>query len=268
MVWNDEFDTNGRPDPTKWDFEHGFVRNNEMEWYQPENSWVEDGRLIIEGRKEVDKPNPWYNASSTDWRYSRKWINYTSTSLITDKKADWLYGRFKAACKIPTMSGSWPALWFLGHEEMDGEWPSNGEIDLLEYYQDHTLHNLCWASEWEWAGIWSTRTTSYSGYWTKFDPKWNQSFHEYRMDWDEEAIKLYVDDELQNCVNLDRTINEGHWWKVKNPFKTPQYMIINLALGATGGTIHDEEMPRRYEIDYVKVYQMAKHRKPTQTKEL
>lgn len=61
QVWADDFDVDGRPDPTKWDYEYGFVRNGEMEWYQSDNAYVANGSLIIEGRKEHDLPNPWYD---------------------------------------------------------------------------------------------------------------------------------------------------------------------------------------------------------------
>lgn len=41
--------------------------------------------------------------------------------------------RIEMTAKIPTQSGSWPALWTLGDYEMYGEWPLSGEIDLLEW---------------------------------------------------------------------------------------------------------------------------------------
>ena len=60
LVWHDEFDKDGRPDPAKWNYEHGFVRNKEAQWYQPENAYCKDGMLIIEGRKEKHA-NPHYD---------------------------------------------------------------------------------------------------------------------------------------------------------------------------------------------------------------
>ena len=33
LVWSDEFDRPGQPDPTKWGYEEGFVRNNERQYY-------------------------------------------------------------------------------------------------------------------------------------------------------------------------------------------------------------------------------------------
>src|SRR5688500_13929882 len=57
LVWADEFNINGKPNPKNWTYERGFVRNEEQQWYQPENARCENGYLIIEGKRE-QKPNP------------------------------------------------------------------------------------------------------------------------------------------------------------------------------------------------------------------
>src|SRR5215813_4592588 len=81
LAWSDEFDRDGRPDPAKWGYETGFVRNQELQWYQPENAWCEKGMLIIEGRHERKK-NPNFNPNG-DWRANREYAEYTSACLIT-----------------------------------------------------------------------------------------------------------------------------------------------------------------------------------------
>ena len=69
LVWSDEFDVDGLPS-SDWTFEHGFVRNQELQWYQRQNAFVADGCLVIEGRRER-VANPQYVAGSSDWRTSR-----------------------------------------------------------------------------------------------------------------------------------------------------------------------------------------------------
>jgi beta-glucanase (GH16 family) len=71
LVWSDEFDTDGVPAPSRWTYENGFVRNQELQWYQEDNALVEDGLLIIEGRRETVS-NPDYDPNSEDWRKKRK----------------------------------------------------------------------------------------------------------------------------------------------------------------------------------------------------
>ena len=75
LVWSDEFDQDGKPDPTKWTYETGFVRNQELQWYQPDNARCENGLLIIEARRERRK-NPNYVAESDDWTKNREYAEY------------------------------------------------------------------------------------------------------------------------------------------------------------------------------------------------
>src|SRR4051794_21954033 len=82
LVWSDEFDADGRPDPRNWRYETGFVRNQELQWYQPENARCEGGRLILEGRRER-KRNPRYEPGSADWKSNREYAGYTSACVTT-----------------------------------------------------------------------------------------------------------------------------------------------------------------------------------------
>ncbi len=78
------------------------------------------------------------------------------------------------------------------------------------------------------------------------------------MDWDEEAIKIYLDDELLNEIPLNNTVN-GSIGKGTNPFTKPQYLLLNLAIGGiNGGPVDETVFPMKYEIDYVRVYQKEK----------
>ena len=138
LTWSDEFNENGRPNPTNWTYEKGFVRNEELQWYQAENAFCKDGKLVIEARKE-QKPNPLYVAGSNDWRKKPKNIEYTSACLITKDLQSWQYGRFEMRAKIDISSGLWPAFWTLG---VKGRWPANGEIDIMEYYKGKLLANI------------------------------------------------------------------------------------------------------------------------------
>ena len=81
QVWGDEFNTPGLPDSTKWDYEVGKLRNAELQYYtakRAENARIQDTVLILEARKEA-----WLGAS------------YTSASLVSRYKGDWLYGKFE-----------------------------------------------------------------------------------------------------------------------------------------------------------------------------
>lgn len=244
LVWSDEFNKSGAIDTSVWQFEKGFVRNNELQWYQPQNAWCENGKLIIEARRET-KPNPRYKEGSSDWREKRKEIDYTSASINTRHSKTWQYGRFEIRAKIIAKPGLWPAIWTLG---VNGEWPWNGEIDIMEYYKGDILANVATGTNQRWNAKWFSTHKPVSS----FKPRWDQDFHVWRMDWDENSIKLFVDDLLLNEVKLTDANNPDG----SNPFKQPHYLLLNLAIGGdNGGDPSKTEFPSRYEVDYVRVYQ-------------
>ena len=244
LVFEDEFD-GGLPNPDNWGFEHGFVRNEELQWYQQDNAYCEDGYLIIEGRRERIA-NPSYDPNSTNWRNSREFSEYTSSSLKTKDLHSWKYGRFEIKAKINTRRGMWPAIWTLG---IEGEWPSNGEIDIMEYYSDYILANFAWGTNKRWVPKWD----GFKKHISSFPPDWANEFHIWRMDWTAEKIELFLDDVLLNVVYLNRTINPSG--EIENPFKQAHYLLLNLAIGSNGGDPSGTTFPAKYEIDYVRVYQ-------------
>jgi beta-glucanase (GH16 family) len=246
LAWSDEFGTNGAPDPQNWTFENGLVRNQELQWYQPQNARVEGGHLVIEARRER-QANPRYEAGSTDWRRSREAAEYTSASLMTRGLRTWQYGYFEMRARIDTRDGLWPAWWTLG---ASGNWPHNGEIDIMEYYRGNLLANVAWGGAAR-RPIWDDVRKPITALGA---PDWSKTFHVWRMLWDERSIRLSVDDVWMNDVDLTRTINEDG--SGINPMRQPHYMLMNLAIGGTsGGDPSQTTFPARYEIDYIRVYQ-------------
>lgn len=247
LVWADEFSKDGSPDSTAWRFEKGFVRNHELQWYQAENARCENGILIIEARKEL-KPNPVYVAGSNDWKRKREKIEYTASSMNTSGKHSWMYGRFVMRGRIDISPGLWPAWWTLG---VNGRWPANGEIDIMEYYRGKVLANIACGTGTPFKAEWYSKTVPADSLGGK---EWAAKFHVWRMDWDENAIALYMDDTLLNKVELSKLVNKDG--SNINPFKQPHYMLLNLAIGGdNGGNPANTIFPNRYEVDYVRVYQ-------------
>ena len=246
LVWSDEFNKDGAPDSLNWTYEKGFVRNEEAQWYQPENAFCKDGYLIIEAKK-VNQSNPNFIESSKDWRKNRAQINYTSACLISKGLHSWQYGRFEMKARINISKGLWPAWWTLG---VNGGWPANGEIDIMEYYRGKLLANIaCMGYDKKTQWFSTTKPTDSLG-----GKKWASQFHVWRMDWTETSIGLYVDGQLLNKVSMDSLVNKDG--SNFNPFKQPHYILLNLAIaGANGGDPSTTEFPKRFEIDYVRVYQ-------------
>jgi len=249
LIWAEEFEGGEAPDPSYWSFEEGFKRNNEMQWYQPDNAKVSDGLLVIEGRREQVK-NINFDPSSSDWRKNREYAEYTSSSINTRGKVEFQYGVVEVRAKIDTASGMWPAIWTLG---ISRPWPANGEIDIMEFYmvdkQPTILANAAWAHIQKRAA-WDEAKIPFADFLAK-DPDWPSKFHIWKMDWTAEYIRIYLDGELLNEVDLSHTTNPDGF----NPFQQPHYLLLNLALGSNGGNLENTSFPRQYQVDYVRVYQ-------------
>ncbi len=242
LVWADEFSEDGIPNPKNWTYEKGFVRNEELQWYQSDNAFCRNGLLVIEARKE-QRPNPNHVEGSKDWRKSRKNIEYTSSSLISKGLQSWQYGRFEMRGKIDISAGLWPAFWTLGEK---GGWPANGEIDIMEYYQGKILTNI--------ARMGSDRKPKWFSTTKEVNEEWAKQFHVWRMDWDSEGISLFVDNELYLKVPLTELQNEDQ--QRLNPFKQKHYLLFDLAMGGlNGGDVKGTTFPNRIEVDFVRVYQ-------------
>lgn len=250
LVWNDEFNIDGKPDPTSWRYETGFVRNKELQWYRQDNAICKGGVLLIEGRREKIR-NPQFATSSKNWQASREFAEYTSASIQTRGFRQWQFGRFEIRARIDTAHGAWPAIWTLGVEK---EWPSNGEIDIMEFYRikdiPTILANFAWGTDKRFTGKWDDLKKPLADF-TAVDADWIKKFHIWRMDWDNESIKLFLDDQLLNEVSLSETINPDGF----NPFLQPHYILLNLAIGANGSDPSKSVFPIKFEVDWVRIFQ-------------
>lgn len=257
LVWSDEFNGTGTVNTANWSFENGFVRNEEAQWYQSANAFQRGGNLIFEGRKENpinSRINPNYVAGSTNWKKSRRYINYTASSIRTAGKHSWLYGRFEIRAKVTNLTGTWPAIWTLGN---NCEWPSNGEVDIMENYGGNILANFAWGTNTRWNAKWDSAKFNTITNFVNKDPDWLSKFHIWTLDWDFNKMSIYLDGFLLNEVNLDTTINGTFDCSGHNPFRQKQYLLLNLALGGqNGGSVANLAFPTQYIVDYVRVYQL------------
>jgi beta-glucanase (GH16 family) len=248
LVWSDEFDQAGAPDPSRWTYEEGFIRNHELQFYtrRAENARVEDGMLVIEARREKF-PNPRFqSADARDWKKSREHAEYTSASVTTRGIADWRYGRVEVRAKLPGGRGMWPAIWMLGSNRSLG-WPACGEIDIMEYvgYEPETIHGTVHTAKYNHVkGTHKGDTIQIAG------P--DKQFHIYAIEWDKDKIAFFVDGRQYFTFENEQTGNDA--W----PFDQPHYLILNTAVGGSWGGkkgIDETIFPTRFEIDYVRVYQ-------------
>lgn len=247
LVWADEFNTNGAPDPANWNYERGFVRNHELQWYQPENAVCTNGLLVIEARRER-RANPDYRSGSSDWRKDREWIEVTSASLTSRRLREFTYGKFEMRARIDTRPGSWPAFWTLGARR-GVHWPACGEIDIMEYYTGTVLANFGWQQNGKTKWLAEKKPLAELG-----DAQWSRQFHIWTMLWDKQKIDLLLDGQLINRLEMSAADQADQG----NPFHHPAYIILNQAIGGDcGGDPSQTQFPIRFEVDWVRVFQNA-----------
>lgn len=250
LAWSDEFNTKGLPDKAKWDYEEGFCRNKEKQYYtreRKENVRVEGDVLVIEGRKETFK-NPKHKPGSKKWQ-EQDVAQYTSGSINTLGKMEFKYGRIEVRAKVPQGKGMWPAIWMMGPTINKVGWPRCGEIDIMEYVGKDP--DIIYANNHFANPEIKDKAVHKSGGGGKIKIKGPYNdFHIYAIEWTEKEIKFFVDDKQYATFNIDMA-GKG----ADNPFRKPHYLLLNLAMGGYwGGQVDDTLFPRKYEIDYVRYY--------------
>lgn len=186
--------------------------------------------------------------------YEQQW--YSSASITTKGKFSFRKGTLEVRARIPVCKGAWPAIWTLGEKL---PWPANGEIDILEFYRIDNkptiLANACWASDDEEDPVWDSSYTALEHFTAK-DPEWARKFHVWRLDWTDDELCIYLDDELLNRIDIRKAVNgKAGGRQGVNPFDYEHYLLLNLALDKRVDSFDPKDFPIRYEIDYVRLWQ-------------
>lgn len=239
LVWEDNFDVDGVPNPLNWSFDLGGGAqnegwgNNELQYYtnRLENSIVQNGYLIITAKQELFEG-----------------AGYTSARIKTQNLFEKKYGRIEARIKLPQGKGVWPAFWMLGSNYDQVSWPQCGEIDIIEYLGNQptqvfgTLHG---------PGFFGNNSIS-----KKFNlsnDRFDTDFHVFGIEWSENQVSWYVDNILYNQITRKKVEQAGGEWVFNQSF----FMILNLAIGGNlpGSPNAETQFPQRMLVDYVRVYE-------------
>jgi len=233
LIWSDEFDYIGFPDPSKWNIETGGNGwgNNELQYYtnSQNNVMVDNEILTITAREE-----------SVGGR------DYTSARITTQNKFSFKYGRIEARIKLPYGQGMWPAFWMLGANINSVSWPACGEIDIMEMVGGPGNDNTTYATlHWDNDGIHADYGQSY----TLPSGILADGYHIFSVEWNSQGINAFIDDIQYYTVDITPAqLSEFH-----NNF----FIILNVAVGGNWPGSPDEttSFPQTMEIDYVRVFQ-------------
>ncbi|MDR1683218.1 MAG: glycoside hydrolase family 16 protein [Candidatus Symbiothrix sp.] len=237
LVFHDEFNGNGLPDKALWNYEEGYIRNGEKQYYtvgRLENCYQKDGYLHLVIRND---------SALIDGKIRP----ITSASVHTKSKGRWLYGKIEVRAKLPSCLGTWPAIWMLPAVNHYGKWPKSGEIDIMEHvgYDPEKIHFTVHSEKYN-----HTKNTQLSR--TINCLAATSDFHVYGLEWRKDRLVWYFDGEQQYSVEKTEDTKEA--W----PFDQAFYLILNSAFGGGWGGqkgVDLARLPQEYLIDYVRVYQ-------------
>ncbi|MDR6627780.1 glycoside hydrolase family 16 protein [Caulobacter segnis] len=269
QVWADEFDGD-RLDETRWTpaTDCGGGGNEERQCYaaSPETISVKDGvlRLTVVKRKTKGLANPWAGPTGP-----MKTGDYASGKILTQGKANWLYGRIEARARVPGGQGVWPAIWMMPELSTYGGWPRSGEIDILETVnlgapcepvdgaceggrENRVFGTIHFAGD----GAGARRRAGGN---TVMPPS-ADGFHVYAVEWTPEAIAWFVDgQEYARVTPQDWKRDDAE--AGPSPFDRPFHLILNLAFGGNwpesvnAKGVDEAALPATMEVDWVRVSQ-------------
>lgn len=233
LVMQDEFNTDGAPNPSLWSYNIGTGQNgwgnSELQFYtdRPKNVTVANGYMIITAHRES------FNGSQ-----------YTSARLLTKDKFEQAYGRFEARIRLPWGQGLWPAFWMLGADIDTNPWPGAGEIDIMELRGQNpatvlgTVHGPGYSGG-----------QSISKSYTLKNGRFDTDFHIFGIEWTPDYVNFYVDDVLYNQITPADV--PGEW-----VFNKPFFILMNVAVGGNfvGPPNAQTVFPQTMLVDYVRVY--------------
>lgn len=248
LVWEDDFNGSSL-DQSKWVHDIGTGSqygmwgwgNGELQYYQPQNTTLNNGIAKIEVKEEPNGIIDSWSATS-----------YFSSSKITTKGLfNFRYGKVEARIKTIDGQGFWPAFWML---PSNGSWPCDGEIDIMEQWGNDYLTNSTSGAAHLGTCPYSQSTHFYetsSSYISS--GSYADDFHTYSVIWKEDTITWYVDE-----IELF-SLNPSSYWSIPSqsawPFNANEwYIMINLAITQAGPN-SNTVFPNQMEIDYVRVYQ-------------
>ncbi|MGL5788008.1 MAG: alpha-L-fucosidase [Bacteroidales bacterium] len=234
LIWSDEFDQDGAPDPEYW----SFPGRKPSFWakYATDNkelAYVKDGVLNLVAR---------IAPAGTDT------LAYQTGAVCTKDKFSFKYGKVEFKARFKSAKGSWPALWLMPQKSEFGGWPHSGEIDVMEHLNfDNFVYQTVHTTK--------TRAQAGNNTWENSKSHIRESvdkddFNTYGIEWNEDGIEFFV-----NGIHTFtyKNMQEG---PEQYPFVSEFYLILNQALGGNWvGSVSDSDLPVKMEVDWVRVYQ-------------
>lgn len=212
ILWRDEFEGT-ELDSSKWCHDLGSGEwgwgNGELQVFTEESVEVKEGNLVITAEQTGEN-------------------TFTSGRLKTTGKMVFQYGKVEARVMLPNVvEGLWPAIWTLGYNNEEVEWPECGELDMIELGQGLGLSE----------GVGNSRVVSsahwvdyegYASYGLHYDASYdlNGTYHIYTMNWTPECVTTYIDGQQIWKMDINPAVCQGC-----EELHQPHVLLMKLAVG-------------------------------------
>lgn len=240
LLWEDNFENN----LSEWNIWDGGAFNEELQKYQADNLYVEEGYLFIEQKREST------SGVTNPFDPTQKSFDFTSGRIESKN----LYNpslqgnlRIAARIKLPAGEGLWPAFWSYGDP-----WPTQGEIDIMEFRGGRTnelISNFFYGTQANTPLTDSSVTTNTHDAGNDLTAE----FHVFDMVWSQNSIVVSLDG-----VEI-RTFATGEFQYIDDLFNKNEKVVLNLAVGGAffnGMNINVADIPDKsyMVVDWVRVY--------------
>lgn len=239
LVWSDEF--NGSSiNSSNWNYEIGDGTdyglkagwgNKELQLYTNDS---ENSGIVNDG----DASSLYIKALSDGAG------GFSSAKLTTNRLVSVRFGRVEVRAKMPKGQGMWPAIWMLGDNIDQIDWPGCGEMDLAEVIgnEPSKLYSTVHYTDKD-----NSHTEVQETY-ELIDGTFNDAYHVFSLDWTPEYLTFTVDGILVSQVPIEADMKE---------FLRSFYLVLNVAVGGNwpGSPDASTDFPQTMYVDYVRVFE-------------
>jgi beta-glucanase (GH16 family) len=248
LIWSDEFDGTGDPDPGKWECQNYNRRNNSNGpdgWWSSEDTYLDgNGNLVIRCRKIG-------NRNDDD-----DTCDYSTGNVRTKEIFEQQYGRFEIRCKLPTQPGWWVAFWMMqGDVSSVGEGGVDGtEVDIMEGFGWNNRINLAF----HWDGYGDDHQSTGKQF---YPAGIREGFHTFALEWYPEMYIFFIDGEEKWRTTGGGVCNRPGYIKVTGELSTEDWAINSYWANNPAGAV----FPDSFVVDYVRVYEVGDYQPPVST---
>lgn len=232
LVWSDDFNSSVL-DTTKWTR----IPPNQADWGKhmssdPRCFELSEGKIYLKGIVNPDTlsdPRP-----------------FLTGGIYTKGKFAFQYGKIEIRAKLECARGAWPAMWMLAEQKKYGDYPKNGEIDIMEHLNyDDIIYQ-----------------TTHSYYTLELKQKENpphygtaklniDEYHVFGLEWYPDKLVFTLNGDQTFSYPRVEGVDPSQW-----PYDQPFYVLIDQQLGGSWvGSVDPEDLPVNMIVDWVKVYQ-------------